>query len=76
MTDDELPEPGTPEALIRALTDEQIQQLKDGEELEFYIADGSTDRMMEVIRLGWYTQGVVGGHELPEKYPDVIGYEP
>jgi hypothetical protein len=73
---EELPEPGTVEALKRALTDEQIEQLRLGEELEFYMEDGSTDQTMQVIRLGWYTQGVIGDNELSEHYPDVIGFEP
>jgi len=61
------------------LTDEQIERLREGEELTFLtkkrepVLDDEEPSSMNTISLQLSTKGVIGDSSLEETFPDVIG---
>lgn len=63
------------------LSEEQMEELRDGETLQFLLqkrepfVEGEDPRSMDVLEVEWYTKGAIGEKSLEEEYPDVIGLD-
>lgn len=66
-------------AILDALSDEQLSKLRSGEALEFLIKKNEPvpsrekSTSMSVLQITWHTKGVIGNASLEEEYPGVIG---
>lgn len=65
---------GSPQALAQALTEVQLEDLKDGEQLEF-LMERRQMNSIGVLELQWSTKGAYDGTPLSEAFPNVIGLE-